>query len=146
MEWLIWAVLGGFVSKVVSVAVDAVFDRWHKRQHKLLNMAQARRRHAIQFSIAAVSCALYAWLTVMVLAAAIESNNVAGALIGSVLALCTWLFWRSARRRWPRYREARTLERDYSEEHIRTADGIEGYLRRPKRQRAADIDAPTKPQ
>jgi len=146
MEWLIWAVLAGVISKLVSMSMDAMFDRLRKRQRQPLSLKQTRRRYAIQFSIAAVSCALYAWLTVMVLAAAIEANNVAGALIGSVLALCTWLFWRSARRRWVRYREARTLERDYSEERIRTADGIEGYLRRPKRQRAADIDAPTKPQ
>jgi hypothetical protein len=107
MEWLLPVVLGAIATKLVGMAMDVLMDRWRNRPHKPLTLEQARRRHAIRFSIAAVSCAIYAWFAWVLVDFAISNSNAVSGGVGALLAIGAILFARSALRRWARYRDPR---------------------------------------
>jgi hypothetical protein len=100
MEWLILAVLGGVVSKLVSMGVDRVFDRRHKLQYPMLTTLRMRRVHRIRFWIAVAFCALYVWLGFGPLMLAIETGDVWSLAPALVMWLIAWFFGRFAWRHW----------------------------------------------
>lgn len=100
MEWLIWAVLGGVVSKLVSMGFDRVVDRRHRLQYPMLTTPRMSRIRRRRFWIATPCCVLYLWLAYVPLVQAIETGDVWSLVPALVMGLIAWLFARAAWRNW----------------------------------------------